>query len=113
MNSNVIVIIMQKDLSGLASCLSSSRSPVDVPKTIVFASTKNSVCRVYRMLSGHASKKLVGMFHASMAASTKAVCVSGFRSGRTRCLVSTIAFGMVCYTKCIHMCVCMYMTNCI
>lgn len=92
---------MQKDLSGLVSCLSSSRSPGDIPKTVVFAPTKNTVCRVYRMLSEHASKKkFVGMFHASMAASTKALCVTDFKSGIIRCLVSTIAFGMVCYRNC-------------
>lgn len=91
---------MQKDLGGLASCLSNSRFPGDIPKTIVFASTKHTVCRIYAMLSEHASKKkFVGMFHASMAASTKAVCVTEFKSGRTRCLVSTIAFGMVCSTE--------------
>ena len=66
------------------------------------------------MLSDHASKKklkFVGMFHASMAVSTKAVCVAEFKSGRTRCLVSTIAFGMVCCTNCVHMY--MYVQSCI
>ena len=68
-------MIMQKDLSGLVSCLYSSRSPGDIPKTIVFAPTKNTVCHFYRVLSEHASKKeLVGMFHASMAAYTKDMC---------------------------------------
>ena len=86
---------MQKDLSGLVSCLSSSRSPGDIPKTVMFAPTKNTVCRVYRILSEHASKKFVGMFHASMAASTKALlCGTDFKSGKIHCLVSTIAFGM-------------------
>ena len=34
---------MQKDLDGLAFYLSSAKSPYDIPKTIVFAATRNSL----------------------------------------------------------------------
>ena len=91
---------MQKDLGGLACYLSSAKSPYDIPKMIVFAATKNAVCRCYAMLSKHAvHRKYVGMFHASMAPMTKATRVVDFTNGTIRCLVSTVAFGMVC-TSC-------------
>ena len=87
---------MQKDLGGLACYLSSAKSSYDIPKTIVFATT-NVVCRCYAMLSKRAvQRKYVGMFHASMAPMTKATRVVDFTNGTIRCLVSTVAFGMVC-----------------
>ena len=72
----------------------------------MFAGTKNAVCRCYDMLSKHAvHRKYVGMFHASMAPTTKATRVVDFTSGTIRCLVSTVAFGMVCisYPNCLYM----------
>ena len=91
-------LYLQKDLGGLTSILSSAKHQDDVPKTLIFAGTKNKVCQVYSMLSKHAvNSKHVRMFHASMTPSTKKSCVIEFKSGVTRCMVSTIAFGMVCY----------------
>lgn len=80
----------------MVSIVSTAKSPADIPKTIIFAPTKTSVCKIYSMLAKHSvDNKYIRMFHASLTPSTKAVCVVDFKSGRIRCLVSTIAFGMV------------------
>lgn len=70
--------------------------PEDIPKTLIFTQTKNDACRVYGTLLKHTTdRKYLSMFHASLTQSTKSICASEFRSGSLRCLVSTVAFGMV------------------
>ena len=66
------------------------------PKTIIYTLTKNSACKVYEMLrkSVHNSH-CVSMYHASLTPATKAHVHSEFQKGTLRCLVSTVAFGMV------------------
>ena len=67
-------------------------------KTLVFCKQKRTVCDVYFHLK-HAVKstKFVTMYHASLSSETRYHVSSVFSSveSQLRCLVSTIAFGMV------------------
>lgn len=67
------------------------------PKMIIYTLTKNAACKVYEMLSKSVhSKQCVGMYHASLTPATKTHIYEEFqKNGTLRCLVSTIAFGMV------------------
>lgn len=85
-----------KDLSAVVQRLSS----VDIeqiPKTIIFVQTKNMTCKLYSFLrKSTVNKKSVNMYHASLTAATKTELYNSFcGNGPIRCLVSTIAFGMV------------------
>ena len=80
---------MQKDLSGVANVL--KMNPSSLPKTVIFCSKKETASSVYRFL--HCSdKSSVTMYHAS---TDKEGCIQWIVS-HIRCLVSTLAFGMVC-----------------
>ena len=68
-----------------------------IPKTIVFIQTKNTVCKIYSFLILSAFKSAyVGLYHASLTEYTKSHLRQEFhRQVSLRCLVSTVAFGMV------------------
>ncbi len=66
------------------------------PKILVYTLTKNVTCKVYDVLSkAIQNKHCVSMYHASLTPATKSHIHMAFQSGTLRCLVSTIAFGMV------------------
>ena len=71
---------------------------LDFPKTIIFVQTKAIACKIFSLLKAATLSvpSRVDMYHASNTESTKAQVRRDF-SGQTqlRCLVSTIAFGMV------------------
>ena len=72
---------------------------MDVPKMIIFCQSKDAAVKIYRFLSGSAYRKeSVSMFHASLTQNTKRVIQEKFQSSTCilRCLVATVAFGMVC-----------------
>lgn len=78
------------------SSLSTAVCPDDIPKTLIFTKTKKDACRVYGSSVRHArDKKYVSMFHASQAQSTKSARINQLTCGSLRCLICTIAFGMV------------------
>ena len=84
-------------MDGLARLL---RSPThtDIPKTIVYVQTKDMACKVYHFLQQAALKRgYVGMYHANLTSHTKSVVHRDFGgpSSSLRCLVATVAFGMV------------------
>lgn len=71
---------------------------MDIPKTIVYVQTKDMVWKVYHFLQQAALKRCyVGMYHANLTSHTKSVVHQDFRgpSSSLRCLVATVAFGMV------------------
>ena len=80
-------------MSSLASV-----DPSWIPKTIIFTQTKNMACRVYDVLKKSAFKShYVSMYHASLIQRTKSFVQRQFGTDESclRCLVATIAFGMV------------------
>jgi len=88
-------LIIQKDLSGVASALKDN--PGAFPKTVIFCSRKETVSLVYRFLC-HSDKSSITMYHASLTEETKKAVYSEFSkpTSRIRCLIATLAFGMVC-----------------
>ena len=60
--------------------------------------TKNIACRVHSFLSSAAvNRQYIGMYHASLTSETKQqLCLEFEGQTNLRCLVATIAFGMVC-----------------
>ena len=73
-------------------------SPDDFPKTLVFCKTKSQCVKIYTMFMAVSSHKgLVSMYHATLSDETKAFLYRQFtaRMSDLRCLVCTIAFGMV------------------
>lgn len=81
--------------------MKSLKSPVvgSVPKTLIFTQTKDMAWKVFHLLRLAAvNKSYVGMYHASQTQQTKLATQEAFSSvpSDLRCLVATIAFGMVC-----------------
>ena len=91
----IIIILLQRDLAGIVSILGAGACP----KTIVYTLTKNTACKVYDMLS-QAARESLGLYHASLTKETKCQTHEKFKNGSIRCLVSTIAFGMVSQLFC-------------
>ena len=92
------MIIVQKDLNGICVKLA-AQDPEDIPKCLLFAQTKNIACKIFSFLRRFSlDRRYVSMYHASLTQRTKEFLRSEFSSSRShlRCLVSTIAFGMVC-----------------
>ncbi len=92
-------LFQQRDFSGiLAKMKACSDNLTSFPKTLIFCKQKKTVCDVYfhlrHMLK---SASLLAVYHASLSAETKEHVSSLFSStdSQLRCLVSTIAFGMV------------------
>ena len=66
---------------------------------IVYVPTKNTACKVYHFLKAASmDKQSVGMYHADLTQATKSAVYQEFlhSSSVVRCLVATVAFGMVC-----------------
>ena len=91
---------MQQDVNGL--CTLMKCSPSDIPKVIVYVPTKNTACKVYHFLrAAFPNKKSVGMSHADLTQATK-YSVYEKSCSVVRCLVATIAFGLVCGNDCVY-----------
>ena len=89
---------VQRDLSGLISKLQTCASPRDIPKTVIFCRRKDMVAVLYKHLRSCSKiPDSVSMFHASLTDETKKSIYSTFTSSSStlRCLISSIAFGMV------------------
>ena len=70
-----------------------------MPKTIIFTRSKDLACKIaYTLQQSAVKKNYVGVYHASLTQHTKRVIQEGFSSATSslRCLVATVAFGMVC-----------------
>ena len=69
-----------------------------MPKTILFTQTKDVACKIAHTLQLSAAKNYVGVYHASLTQHTKRAIQDAFSSAGSslRCLVATVAFGMVC-----------------
>ena len=87
----------QSDLDGLAKFLRLA-TDIDIPKTIVYVQSKDVAWKVHHLLQQAALKRCyVGMYRADLTSHTKSVVHQHFRgsSSTLRCLVATVAFGMV------------------
>jgi superfamily II DNA helicase RecQ len=98
-NEMVMVLSLQVDLCGIAKI---SQTPVAalIPKTILYVQTKDMASRLYSYLVGESvNRSFVGVYHASLTPQTKSTVYKVFKSGTScmKCLVATVAFGMVCY----------------
>ena len=71
---------------------------VQIPKSIAYAQTKNLACKIYRLLSSAHNRKSVGLYHADISKSNKTLTHHEFSraDSELKCLVSTVAFGLVC-----------------
>ena len=94
----------QADLAGIAYWLRTLHSE-SIPKTLIFVQTKNTGCKLYNWLSQCASsKRSVGLYHASLTQATKSHLQDMFKQqSGLRCLVATVAFGMVQHLVCVYM----------
>ena len=89
---------VQRDLDGLTTLLKST-STYDIPKTLLYVSSKNMACKIYHFLKiASSDKHSVGIYHADLTRSYKSSVCQQFSAvtSRMRCLVATVAFGMVC-----------------
>ena len=76
-----------------------SSSGFIIPKMLINVQTKNMAWRVHVLLQGEAAKQCyIGVYHADLTPHTKSAVYSQFKSAGSslRCLVATVAFGMVC-----------------
>ena len=89
-------IPMQNDLQSLASGLRSAKCPQDFPKTLIFCQTKEITSKIYTYLSCY-QRDRTGMYHASLTKETRQHTYRLYRDpgSQLRCIVATIAFGMV------------------
>ena len=95
---NFIILYIQCDLGGIASQMRSCSSPEDFPKTLVFCKTKSQCVKLFNIFTAMSTHKgLISMYHATLSEETKAFLYRQFtaRHSDLRCLVCTIAFGMV------------------
>ena len=95
-----LAIYMQRDFGGIASSMRDCSSPEDFPKTLVFCKTKAQCVNIYNLfirVSTH--KSIVTMYHATLSEETKEFIYHHFTAAESdlRCIVCTIAFGMVSY----------------
>ena len=66
---------------------------VQIPKSIVYAQTKNSACKIYRLLSSSAhNRKSVGLYHADISKSNKTLTHHEFSraDSELKCLVLSV-----------------------
>lgn len=71
-----------------------------VPKVILYVQTKDMAARLYtHFLAESVSRSTVEVFHASLTPQKKSEVYQSFKSSTSclKCLVATVAFGMVCY----------------
>ena len=93
-----IIPCIQRDFGGIAASLRNCCIPEDFPKTLIFCKTKAQCVKIFNVLTAvSAYKSLVSMYHANLSGETKASLYNRFASVQSdlRCLVCTIAFGMV------------------
>ena len=91
-------IFSQGDLCGIAAMLKSSNGFI-IPKMIVYVQTKDMAWKVYSFLQRESEKRCyVTVYHANLTQTTKSMVYQEFSSpsSSVRCLVATVAFGMVC-----------------
>lgn len=91
-------IIKQKDLAVLGEMLNAAVDPQTFPRCIIFCKRKEVVSNVFQFLRHCARKReFVAMYHASLTENTKKEIYDQFANpfSHIRCLVATIAFGMV------------------
>ena len=89
---------LQRDFSGLAQLLKECCRPSDIPKTIIYCNRKEAAANIYHFLSHSATvREQVNIYHASLTEHSKREIYKQFSSrfSQLRCLVATIAFGMV------------------
>lgn len=70
-----------------------------IPKMLVYVQTKDMAWRLYSHMQREAAKRCyVGVYHANLTQTTKSIVYQDFRSSGSsmRCLIATVAFGMVC-----------------
>ena len=95
-----------REISLVLAKMKSCCNPLSFPKTIIFCRQKRTVCDVYDHITRSLKcKSLVTVYHASLSAETKEHVYHSFCGERSqlRCLVSTVAFGMVRrMCKCVH-----------
>lgn len=78
--------------------MKSCSSPEDFPKTLVFCKTKRQCVKIFSLFAQASKhKSLVSMYHATLSEETKTFLYCQFTATQSdlRCLVCTIAFGMV------------------
>lgn len=86
--------MLQRDLESVIKNLNSG-SPA---KTIVYAHTKDAAWKLYHVLQKSVLRKsCVAFYHADLTQETKSYTYQNFLSASStiKCLVATIAFGMV------------------
>ena len=84
--------------------MSTAKDVNDVPKMMIYTQTKDVTCKVFSYLRKSAPQKhWIGMYHASLTEKTKVFMQRQFQNNESqlRCLVATIAFGMVCVACCL------------
>lgn len=92
------MVIQQRDLSGIMAKIRSCDDPINFPKTVIFCPQKRTVCDVYDHLKSAAkSASFINVYHASLSDETKEHVYHSFScvGSQLRCLISTVAFGMV------------------
>ena len=69
-----------------------------VPKIILYVTTKDMAWKLYSHLLGEGvSRATVEVYHASLTLETKSRVYQDFKGNSgTRCVIATVAFGMVC-----------------
>ena len=92
------IFLLQRDLAGFASKMSECLAPETFPKTQIFCSTKSLACQILTFFKcNNVQGSFINMYHASLSEETKKAIYELFASPLSplRCLVSTVAFGMV------------------
>ena len=99
----ITVCTVWTDLTGIAHWLE-TLPPLSISKTIIFCADQNIACKLYGWLLQNTAMKGVGsMYQANLTGTTKREIQCMFqKASNLRCLVATVAFGMV--LKTFHVC---------
>ena len=92
-----LLLFQQRDLCGVCEKLRSTSGFI-IPKSLIYVQTKNMAWKIYNLLSKQAAKHCyVGVYHSDLTTLTKSKIYDEFKScsSSLRCLVATVAFGMV------------------
>ena len=89
--------LLQADFCGIVKLLQTSVNAL-IPKTIVYVHTKDMAWKVYSHLIGESvPRSVVDVYHASLTRETKSRVYLAFKhTSSLKCLIATVAFGMVC-----------------
>ena len=84
-------------MGGIGVDLKMCSNPQNFPKTLIFCKTKSQCVRVFNVITKICgSRRMISMYHASLSEETKqSLRVQITNILDMRCLVCTIAFGMV------------------